>query len=294
MQKYFPALSLLILLGFIWGSGYSIARYVMTHGVAPIGYSFWQCLGPAVLLGLLSWKDLIFDAKHLKFYFLCGLVGLAIPNTNMYYMSSHLPAGLLAVIVNTVPVMIYPLALLAKQEKFNKIRFVGVLSAVVGILCLVIPKAEFSHIATTQIGYIFMALLTPFCFAFFTLFINPTRPKDSKPLSLAAGMLMTATLLLTPWVIKTHGFYDFSGGSINNSLILLEILLSSLGYVLFFTLLKIAGPVYYSLVDGVVAMTGLFWGKVVFKESFGLLSLMAIGLILLGIVLVNLRFKRAE
>lgn len=289
---YFPALGLLLLLGFIWGSGYSIARYVMTHGVSPIGYSFWQCLGPAILLGLLSARNIVYDVRHIKFYFLCGLIGIAIPNTNMYYLSSHLPAGLLAVIVNTVPVIIYPMALLTKQEKFSFLRFLGVCSAIAGILCLLIPKAQLQNITGHHyyILWILTALITPFCFAFFTLFINPHRPKDSTPLMLAAGMLMAAAVLLMPWVIKTGGFYAFSGNIINNGLILLEIALSSIGYVLFFKLLKIAGPVYYSFVDGVVALTGLFWGFVLFQETPSLLSVIAISFILFGIMLVNLKF----
>jgi drug/metabolite transporter (DMT)-like permease len=283
------ALLILIVLGLIWGSGYSIARYVMTHGVHPIGYSFWQCLGPAIILGMLSFKKLKWDSQHIKFYFICGLVGIAIPNTNMYFVSSHLPAGLLAVVVNTVPVMIYPMALLVRQEKFEPLRLLGVLSAIIGILCLVIPKTTIPHVH--EIGYILMGLITPFCFAFFTLFINPHRPSDSDPLSLAAGMLVTSTLLLTPLVMTTQGFYNFSGSHLNNGLIILEIILSSVGYVLFFKLLKIAGPVYYSLVDGVVALTGLFWGRILFKEHFELLNLLALFLIIIGIMLVNLRVR---
>lgn len=56
MKRFKPlkALTLLLLLGFIWGSGYSLARYAMTHEVPPLGYSFWQALGPALLLTLSS------------------------------------------------------------------------------------------------------------------------------------------------------------------------------------------------------------------------------------------------
>jgi len=53
MKQYLRSpLSLLILLGVLWGSGYSLARYATTHGVAPLGYAFWQSLGPALLLSL--------------------------------------------------------------------------------------------------------------------------------------------------------------------------------------------------------------------------------------------------
>src|SRR5579863_9025259 len=103
-QPWLP-LALLLLLGMIWGTGYSIARFAMTHGVNPLGYSFWQSVGPALLIGLLAYRrkhDITLSTAHYRYYFICGLTGIAIPNTNMYFAAPHLPAGLLAVIVNTV------------------------------------------------------------------------------------------------------------------------------------------------------------------------------------------------
>jgi len=286
-------LFILFLLGALWGIGYSIARFAMTHGVNPVGYTFWQSLGPAIILGLLSFKSLKFNLPHLKFYLICGLIGIAIPNTNMYFASAHLPAGLLALIVNTVPIMIYPLALLSHQEHFQWQRFAGVMVAVAGIMLLIVPHATLPQ--THQLHWLLMGFITPFCFAFFALFVNPKKPKDSDPLSLAAGMLMAATLLLTPWIVSTHSFYAFHMPlNLPDKIILLEIILSSIGYVLLFHLIKIAGPVYYSLVDGLVALTGLAFGKILFDEKINLLTIFATFLILTGIALVNLnkRFKR--
>lgn len=292
-KSRYDARPLLVLftLGLIWGSGYSIARYAMTHGVPAAGYTFWQSLGPALILGVISWKYLKFDKQHIIFYLICGLIGIAIPNTNMYFASSHLPAGLLALIVNTVPIMIYPLALISKQEKFQVLRFTGVIMAVVGIMCLILPKANISGFH--EIHWLLLGLITPLCFAFFAVFINPHRPKDSNPLSLAAGMLMAATLILTPWVIATHTFYPPHWPmTLPDKIILLEIALSSLGYVLFFFLLRIAGPVYYSLVDGVVTLTGLAWGRIIFGETFHLWTIISTLLILSGILMVTLKQKK--
>lgn len=284
-------LLVLFALGLIWGSGYSIARYAMTHGVPAAGYTFWQSLGPAIILGIISWKYLKFDKQHIIFYLICGLIGIAIPNTNMYFASAHLPAGLLALIVNIVPILIYPLALMSKQEKFQIIRFMGVMIAIAGVMFLILPKSNLTGIH--EIHWLLLGLITPLCFAFFAVFVNPMRPKDSNPLSLAAGMLMAATLILTPCVIATHTFYTPHWPmTLPDKIILLEIMLSSLGYVLFFFLLRIAGPVYYSLVDGVVALTGLFWGSIIFGETFHLWTVISIILILSGILMVTLKQKK--
>jgi drug/metabolite transporter (DMT)-like permease len=291
-KKYLPLL-VLFLLGLIWGSGYSIARYAMTHGVSPVGYTFWQSLGPALILSLISWKYLKFDKAHIKFYLSCGLIGIAIPNTNMYFASPHLPAGLLALIVNIVPIIIYPLALISKQEKFQWLRCLGVTMAIIGIMCLILPKASIARFHGAH--WILLGLITPVCFAFFALFINPFRPKDSNPLSLAAGMLLAATLLLIPWVISAHEFYTPHWPmNLADKIILLEIILSSIGYVLFFYLLRIAGPVYYSLVDGVVALTGLAWGMLIFHETFHVWTIAAIIFILSGIMLVTIKSNKSN
>lgn len=284
---------ILFLLGITWGSGYAIARFATTHGVHPLGYTFWQSLGPAIILTLTAYASrhpLSLQSRDLIFYLVCGLIGLAIPNTAMYYAASHLPAGLLALVVNTVPIMIYPMALIAKEEKFKFMRLLSIVLAVVGILCLILPETEVSQNLPTQ--WILFALITPFCFALFATYINPHRPLKSTPLSLAAGMLVASTILLAPLVIATHSFYPITWPlSMPALVILLEIVLSSVGYVLFFWLIKIAGPVYYSLVDGVVALTGLVWGVLLFNERFTFWYGLAVVMILVAIAMMSLTVK---
>lgn len=292
-NHFFLAPTLLFSLGLVWGSGYAIARFAVTNGVHPLGYTFWQSLGPAVILALicmLTRQPLSFKSKNIFFYFICGLIGIAIPNTNMFYAAQHLPASLLALIVNTVPIMIYPMALLNRQEKFQWLRLFSVFCAIIGILFLILPKVSLPNFHQTS--WIIFALITPFCFALFATYINPHRPHNSTPLSLAAGMMICSTLIISPLIISTHSFYPLVWPfSFVDWIIILEIGLSSLGYVLFFSLLKIAGSVYYSMVDGVVAMTGLFWGILLFGERFNRWEILAIIFILSAIGLMTWQQK---
>ncbi len=115
----FKSVLLLLTLGFIWGAGYSLAKFAITNGAPPLGYSFWQSLGPALLLSVVYFfkqRKSLPILLHWRYFLLCGLLGIALPNTNMYYAASHVPAGLLAVLVNTVPLIVYPLALLFRME----------------------------------------------------------------------------------------------------------------------------------------------------------------------------------
>jgi len=341
MPKKITALILLISLGLIWGTGYSIARFAMTHDVPAFGYSFWQSLGPACFLLCISMliknksqeisinkknnhfsnsqslhcklensniKTWTASSRQLSFplnekisagpqlnylsdsvnpekikkyfyYFICGLTGIAIPNSIMYIAAKHLPAGILAVIVNTVPIITYPLALFAGTEKFNLLRLVAIISAIIGLMLIILPGNQLPTI--NNIPWILIVLLTPLSFAFCAVYIARFRPTHSNALTLATGTLISSSLLLLPIVLITKSFYlPHFPFTLPDWVILLEIILSSMGYILFFQLIKIAGPVYYSLVDTTVSLTGLTWGYFLFHEkltssiSFGILFIL--------------------
>ncbi len=283
------AFTLLLILGFIWGTGYSIARFATTHGVPPLGYSFWQALGPALFLCFLT-KSPLFSYKisiaKLKYYLILGLTGIVIPNTNMYFAAAHLPAGILAVIVNTVPIFAYILAIIARIETFNPTRFLGILTAILGLMFILFPSASLP--SEKMVPWVLSALITPLSFAFFAVFISRFGPKEEDSQTLARGMLISASVLLAPLVLFTQNFYMFHFPlQIQDGIILLEIILSSIGYILFFQLIKTAGPVYYSLVDTIVALTGLFWGYVIFHEKLNVWTTPAVILILFALILVT-------
>lgn len=287
---------LLILLGFIWGTGYSIARFAMTQGVPPLGYSFWQSIGPAIIIGLITLlrggtsKINISDCCY---YFICGLTGIAIPNTTMYFAASHLPASILAIIVNTVPIIAYPMALLAKLESFNWQRMIGIGLAFCGLMLIIFPYSSLP--SPDMVSWAIFTLIVPVSFAFCSIYIARHRPKGSHSLTLTAGMLIFSSLLLTPPVLITHSLYMFQFPlTLPDWVILLEIVLSSVGYILFFQLIKIAGPVYYSLVDAIVVLTGVFWGYVIFNEQLNNWTAAAICFILVALLLVTRQQKSSS
>lgn len=278
---------LLTSLGVLWGSGYVIARFAVTHGVSAFGYAFWQSLGPAILLALFALKnnpkELILRSAPWRYYLVCGLIGVAIPNSTMYFVAKHIPAGMLAIIVNTVPIFIYLLALIFKQESFRWYRLLAVLSGFSGILLLVL---RYAAIPAGHFGWWpVLALISPLMFALCTIYIGQQKNPPANALLSAAGMMIMSSLLLTPMILATHSFYSlWPPFSVAGWLIILEILLSSLGYVIFFYLIQRAGSVYYSMVGGVVGVTGLFWGWLIFGERPTVTAWLAIGLIILAIL----------
>ena len=297
LSKPISSLLILMLLGFIWGTGYSIARFAMTNGVPPLGYSFWQSVGPAIVIGFIvllrknTHKTSFIPAW--RYYLISGLTGIVIPNTVMYFSAVHLPAGILAMIVNTVPVIAYPLALFVGIESFHWQRLSGVLFAFTGLMFIIFPESSLP--SPDLIPWVLLTLITPFSFAICSIYIARYRPKQSDALTLASGMLMTSSLILIPLVFLTNNFYTFHVPlTLPDWIIIFEIALSSIGYLLFFQLIKIAGPVYYSLVDTIVVLTGVFWGYILFHEKLNQWTVTAIVFIILALLMVTQQQRKIE
>lgn len=299
MSKKIPtsilSLLILILLGAVWGTGYSIARFAMTNGVSPLGYSFWQSIGPAIIITSIAFYR---EAKTLfkptlsrtLFYFICGLTGIVIPNTTMYFAAPHLPASIMAMIVNTVPIIAYPLALLARQETFHWQRVLGIAFACCGLLLIILPKASLP--TPEMVPWVISTLITPISFAVCSVFISRYQPPNTDALTLSAGMLVLSSLMLIPFVLLKDQFYAFHYPlTLADWVVLLEIGLSSLGYILFFLLIKMAGPVFYSLVNTIVVMTGIFWGYFIFDERLNQWTATALVFVILALLLVT-RYQR--
>lgn len=154
-------------------------------------------------------------------------------------------------------------------------------------MLIIIPSTKFSHYGINY--WSLLTLLTPLSFALCVLYINRYRPENLDDKTLSTGMLVMSSILLLPVVLYSGDFYYLSW-PINrvSAVILLEIILSSVGYILFFRLIKLAGPVYYSLVSGAVCLTGLFWGWVIFSEPLTILMLTAVTFIVVAIILLTL------
>ncbi|NQY42865.1 MAG: DMT family transporter [Legionellales bacterium] len=291
MKNSFKIFLLVLILGSIWGAGPIINKYAISNGVSPVGYSFLQFIGPAIVLTIIAklQNKLYLSKKHIPYYLVCGLIGQAIPSTILHICAPYLPSNIMPVIINLVPIFVYPLALLVKQEAFQIWRFIGILIGGVGIISL-------SNVPTTSmLPWVTLALITPLCFAVTVLFINPFKPKNTPPISLAAGMLLSAALLVTPILILTDSYYAITFPlNYQDYAILIRICMHSFGYVIFFTIVQKAGPVYYSLVSGVVILSGILLGYLILGETLNNNSIFTVCAILLAIIIINLSQKKAR
>lgn len=282
------AFGLLIILGIDWASGYAIAGYCMTHGVNPYGYAFWQSFGPFVLLLLIQIvrRDLWIEKSGAVYALLCGVFGIVIPNLLIYFAAQHIPSGLLTVLANISPIFTYPLALLFRDEKFSLLRMSLIAMGLCGVALIILP-AQHDLLVELGNGWLYVALLIPLSYAFSAVYLSRFHPGTGSVLNYALWMLMVSTLCVSILAVINRGYYELSFADTNSLLIVVEIVLSTIGYVLLFFIMRMVGAVYYSLVNAVAAITGVVYGYFLFGQHFSLMTIVAIIIILIAILILT-------
>jgi drug/metabolite transporter (DMT)-like permease len=278
---------LLLLYAVIGGGTFTVSKFALAAGVSPLSYTFWQVAGSAVLLLLycgLKRIPLPLDGSHLRFYAICGVIGVALPNLNMYYALTLIPAGVMAVVVATIPFFTCTLSAAYRVEPLRLGRILGLLVGFAGAMIILLPRVSLADDGTTLLAAV--AFLTPLLYAASHTFVARARPVGTEAIAIVTGMSIAATLALAPVAVESLYVPRFPLGPAELA-ILIQIAISTSCYLLFFRIVRLAGPVFFSQVGYLVTFTGLFWAIVIIDESYSAWLWLAMALILGGLVLVN-------
>ncbi|MCH7539756.1 MAG: DMT family transporter [Proteobacteria bacterium] len=284
-------LGLLLVLGTMWGGTVALAKFVMTAGVSPIGYLFWQSLGPVIVLCPVMLKRGAVPRptfRNIRFYMILGAIALVLANTNLYLVLARIPAGVAAVIITTSTLMTYALAVAFRMERLERRRAVGIFCGFAGALLILLPRTSLP--SPDMAGWIALAFLTPLAYAIGNIFAARYRPSGGSSLGHAYFLLVAVSVMLAPLVLGTGHFYPLLPPfDLVDLAVIAQIAVASIAYFMFFEILRRAGPVYFSQVGYVITVTGILWGMVFFGESHSGWVWGAVALIFAGLALIGRR-----
>ena len=284
-----PAIMLLGL-GALWGLSFSLSKVAAMGGVHPFAYAWMQSTGAALFLTLVCYRRAIpFDLSrgHLLFFLGAAVIGLVLPNINIITTAKYIPAGVMSTVVSTVPVLGYVLAVAFRIEGFRWNSAVGICIGLIGALLMVLPKTSLP--SPDMVPWVLIAFLTPALYACSGIFSDRMRPDGTHSLAAARGMLIVASLATLPLMLAVDGFYPLMANPGPTDFAMLgQICISSVAYILYFEILKRAGPVFLSLVSYVVTLFGLFWGWVIFGEIHSAWIWASVGCVFTSMLLVNI------
>lgn len=281
----------LLLLGTMWGGSFSLAKIAVSAGGHPLGVAMWQGFGGGVVLllvGLVRGRPPPLSVRYAAFYLLTGAAGIALPLAAFYTAAPHLPAGILSMLVTTVPMMTYGLALTLSMERISAGRLVGLTLGLAGVWLIIGPEANLP--GEDGLLWAVVALIAPVCYAVNNIIGTRFRPADADSLALAAGMLLCGGLLLGAAALLTGNTYSvLPPWDVTHLAIALLILIATFAQFLFFVILNRAGPVFFSQVAYVVTVAGVLWGMLLFGETHSAWIWLSLVLLLGGVALVNPR-----
>jgi drug/metabolite transporter (DMT)-like permease len=282
----------LILLGVGWGSTQSLGKMATATGHQPFGLIFWQLVIGAMVLGAVSavrGKGLVFTGPSLRFYVLIAFIGTIIPNASFYAAVVHLPAGIMSILIATVPLIAFPMALALRIDRFSGLRALGLGLGILGVALIAGPGG-----GALDLGWIAVAMVGPVFYAIEATYVARTGTAGMDAVQAMFGVSLVGAVIAGPIALGAGQWVDpFPLGRAEAAMVILSVV-HALVYAAYVWLAGRAGSVFASQSAYLVTGTGVLWAMVLLDERFQPVVWLALAVMLAGVALVQPRPARAR
>lgn len=277
---------LLLLVGCLITAMLPLSKLAMAEGVTPLAYAFWQSLGGAVLLFLISvWRAPDRRPLYLRYALISGLTAVAIPNGLAFVLVGKVGSGLTATLYALPSLITYAMALGLRMEKASVARSVGLSLGVLGCASILWPRE--AGLAEGDNWWMAIGLGVPLSLAFGNIYRSRAWPAGAKSHQLAPAMLFAGALCLGLLIWLRGELNSLWLPTITIKLVVIQACLTAVGYLGFFELQRRTSPVFLSQIGFVITLGGLAWGVLLFGEKINAAVWAGIAILLLGVALAN-------
>lgn len=282
----------LVLIGIGWGSTQPLGKIAASSGHPPFVMIFWQLVICVLVLGFLTFvrrKRLVLTRRAFWFYLVIAVLGTLVPNLTFYISVHRLPAGIMSILISTVPLLAFPMSMALGTDRFEGKRLVGLLLGLTGVAIIAAPGAS---LAPGMAAFLPLALVGPLFYAMEGVFVGRYGMAGMDPVQAMFGASLMALGLCVPLVWLTGSWVDPMPpwGKPEAALLVSSVLHACLyaGYV---GLAAKAGAVFASQSAYIVTAAGLCWAMALLGERFSPLVFVAMVVMLTGLALVRPRVR---
>ncbi|WP_299679390.1 DMT family transporter [uncultured Roseobacter sp.] len=298
-QKLFFT-AVLIVLGAGWGVTMPLTKIAVSTGFGHYGLIFWQLVIGTLMMAALSamrGKGVTLAPARvgwgpLRICVIVALVGTLIPNTASYQAAVHLPSGILSILLSMIPMFAFPVALAMGLDRFSWRRLGGLCAGLSGVLLIVGPGA------TTAFGvpvfWVLIALIAGICYAMEGNIVAKWGTAGLDAIQVLFGASLLGAIAVLPVAIASGQFIP--PGALNSTAghaLIGASLAHTAVYAGYVWLVGRAGPVFTVQVSYLVTGFGMLWAKLILDEAYPPAVWGALGLMFLGMYLVQPRPKAA-
>ena len=264
-----------------------LTKIIVTAGYQPFGLIFWQMMIGAMLLGIFQFarlRRMPFSRRTMIVWGVIALIGTVIPNATSYRAAFHLPAGIMSIIIASVPMFAFPIALLLGNDRFSARRFMGLMAGLFGVALIALPEASLPDRA--MVAFIPLALIAPFCYAIEGNWVAKFGTAGLDPVQVLFGASVVGALIALPLAIGTDQMIPAHFPLIQADYVLfINSLIHVVVYASYVWIIGKAGAVFAGQVAYLVTGFGVLWSILLLGERYSgwvwaALAMMAIGLAL--------------
>jgi drug/metabolite transporter (DMT)-like permease len=298
MKRLVLAYAGLLLIGSAWGVSFPMVKIAVEGGYTPTGIMVLQLsmtvLGLAlwqVLSG--GWRRIPLDPAHLRLYAVVGVVGMAVPHLASLVGTARLPAGVMAIVMSLVPMLVLPLSLALGLETFRARRLVGVLLGATAVLMLVGPETSLPEPGLWV--WVLVGAIAPLFYAFEGMYVSHAPARGAGPFTVLWIGSAVALVIVFPLAALGGGLqWPADGLGRAEWAIIGSEGVSVLGYAGYILVLRLTGPVFGAQVSFVVTGMGVVWSMILLGERYSLWVWGALLLLFMGLFLVQPRGAASE
>lgn len=273
----------------MWGTAFAVIRLAVAT-VPPLSVAAGRIVVAAAALYLtlrLAGFRLPRRGRLWLWFALLATVGNALPFYLISWGQERVASGVAGILMASNPLVTFLLAhYFVAGERVTRARLLGLGLGFAGVAVLMGPAAlaEVGGDPGRQAAILGGAL----CYAANSVLTR--RMPEVEPLVASTGVLLVASLLVTPaaLVLGTPAAPGPSGASLV-ALLWLGLVPTAAATIVYFRLVRSAGPTFLSLVNYPVPIVAVATGALAFGERPGAEAWVALALILSGIALTQLR-----
>ena len=223
-----------------------------------------------------------FTLRKSLFFVIAGIFAYVIPLYVEFLVAPKIDAGILVLIVSSVPVFTLLIVWLFRLLSINLKLILGTLSGIVGVSLIM-----FGNSNNTLNIWAILALIVPLSYSFDAIFMEKFWPSKLNTFQVAFGECIASLILII--------FLNFLlGTSIDEYTYWLKLesfwwlsIVTFIEIALFFYILKNNGAVFINLGSYLVMPAGFIWGFIIFGEIFTVIKFVSTVFIIGSIFLIG-------
>ncbi|MCP5088085.1 MAG: DMT family transporter [Rhodobacteraceae bacterium] len=283
----------LLLIGVFWGITVPLTKIAVSTGHQPFGLIFWQLVIVVVVLVLfarLRRRSIVFAWKYMRPFVMVALCGAVLPDVFFYAAAAKLPAGVLSIILASVPLFSLPIAIGLGLDQFAWARLLGLVLGLMGILLLIGPDAI--SLDGSALLFVPLALLAPLFYATEGNLVALWGTQGLDPVQTLLGASIIGVVLTLPIALASGQWIDpFAVFGPAEAALVAGAIVHALVYAGYVWLIGRAGSVFAAQSSYLVNGFGVFWAIVLLGESYSTWVWTALLLLFLGVFLVQPRAR---